>query len=957
MGDTTDQNAAEEDASLDKAANSSNSHYRAELDGVSPNNRSKIKQSSRLNPLKTINNNKNLSIAPAEAFDANLLFDHFAKRRTPRSIYGCFILGISSLCCSIFNRQLSSDFALIGLLMLVSGGLLLRSELKHRKELLSLKRSRRVASMKMRLERQRDALVSLTTHTEFKHRTVEEQIHSLISRARETLLSAGVSLWVLGNDRSFHAHTSLRLGNDHCSKEPEKFALALRLLNRIHGQRTRVERIEEFAELFSLTPDTQTLLAIVVDRGNPVGFIVAWDSRPERFWRIDEQDFFASLADHVSSILEVQRSEKLLIELERKSAAIEQATVGIALLEDSGAVSYCNSEFGKLFKIQPIQAAHGLKLSELYSISGCKPTDAEQLLKEPKEWPPCFVIDGRCRADKVFEHECSVTSLKEGGKVCIIRDTSLRKIADQKIKDAEIFLRNIIDTDPSLIFVKNREGTFTMANKAVAEVYGSTIEEIVGKSDSDFNKNPEEVEHFRSEDLAVIDRGEERFVPEEQITDSKGNLRYLQTVKKSLLVDGKMHVLGVASDVTEQRRLHEHLLQSQKMEAIGKLAGGIAHDFNNLLTAIIGYASMLRLEHLSDADKKRAVELIEKTALRGGELTHQLLGFARKGKRQQVRVDLHTVIHDTLTILSRTLEHNLCLQIKLASLNPIIDGDPSQLQQVIMNLVLNARDAVLSKHKHQTKTGKISLQTQIISSERSDLSCENGVIELRVYDNGCGIPQSLREKVFEPFFTTKPEGQGTGMGLAMVYGIIKDHGGAIKLESLEGEGCTFIIQLPLKTAVTVSSVPPTHATISESQISVSHIEIPSPLKPENLKPILLVDDQTEVRETTAHMLSSLGYKVITASDGRQAIHTYKDHWQSGLSLVILDMVMPHMGARECFKELKTINPNVRAILATGYVDNLAVQQVLLEGVIGFVQKPFHLERLSKAVEKALLQIN
>ena len=512
--------------------------------------------------------------------------------------------------------------------------------------------------------------------------------------------------------------------------------------------------------------------------------------------------------------------------------------------------------------------------------------------------------------------------------------------------ESALFLREAIDINPNLIFIKDREGRFILANHALAEIYGTTIENIIGKTDADFNPNQDEVRHFRNDDLEVIDQGIEKHIVEEPVTDAEGKVHYFQTVKRPLVNPHtkEVLVLGVATDITERKKLQEQLHHSQKMEAIGQLAGGVAHDFNNILTGIIGYAALLKSSHGKDKQVLQTAGLIEKHANRAGELTQKLLGFARKGKHRSIVIDLHTALEESVHLLTRTVEKNISIHVKLNAKNPHILGDPVQVQQVILNLAINARDAMTSD-LGGTDGGQIILSSCNMKLEAGDPLLEEALpagnyFELSVEDTGCGIPKDLLPRVCEPFFTTKDPERGTGMGLAMVYGIVKNHGGAIRIESNMLKGTIVRVLLPSHNAK--------RKRVAKRKKVNGKLNFPK----SGTGQILVVDDHSVIRDVTARMLGVLGYDVVTARDGIEAIRYYSEN-ASSVDLVILDMVMPRMGAKECFREIKRINPAVRAVLCTGYVNNHAVEEIMREGLVGFMQKPYEIEKLSEVVFDAL----
>jgi len=525
----------------------------------------------------------------------------------------------------------------------------------------------------------------------------------------------------------------------------------------------------------------------------------------------------------------------------------------------------------------------------------------------------------------------------------MIFEVAKRKEAEQKLLESRQFLRQVIDTDPNFIFVKDPAGRFVLVNQAVADAYGTTVENLCGKTDADFNPEISEVCHFRADDNYVIETGRELLIPEEKITDANGKVRWLQTMKRPLEHPDthERHVLGVSTDITERRRLHEQLAQTQKMDALGQLAGGVAHDFNNIMTGILGYTTLLKMAHHDNQEIWHCAEMIEQSATRAADLTQKLLGFARKGKHQNTRIDMHAIVRDTVAILARTIEANIKISLNLAADCPYVMGDPSQIQQIILNLAINARHAMCREYGG-SNGGELTISTKVlnppsIAATNDDLYTVKQ-LEVAVSDTGCGIEESQFEKIFEPFYTTKGEGRGTGMGLAMVYGIVKNHGGTIHVESRLNKGSTFRVRLPL------AAPPPVH------QIEKIY-EAPRPGRGF----ILIVDDHQVVREVTSEMLSLLGYKAVTAKDGMEAVEYYRQN-KDQVDLVIIDLIMPRMGARECVQAIKEINPTARVILSTGYGPTNSVREVLDQGVAGFVQKPYKLEVLSKVVAEAL-QLN
>ena len=395
-----------------------------------------------------------------------------------------------------------------------------------------------------------------------------------------------------------------------------------------------------------------------------------------------------------------------------------------------------------------------------------------------------------------------------------------------------------------------------------------------------------------------------------------------------------LRAIGMYLEITERKELEDQFRQAQRMEAIGQLAGGIAHDFNNLLTGILGYANILKLETPPNTSVHDTAKTIEKAAERAAELTAQLLGFARKGKLRNLPVNLHETIPEVVRLLSRTIDKNIHLRQNLSANHPITIGEPGQIHQAILNLAMNARDAM-------PNGGSITIETDIIHINEAYLKTHPHAtvgphIIIAITDTGCGISKEIQKKIFDPFFTTKEQGQSVGMGLPMVYGIVRNHNGWIEVHSEEGQGATFRLYLPL--------APDTTAHI------VTAPDDPAPIHGSGA--ILLVDDEEVIRNIGVILLDRLGYTPIAAASAAEAIEIYKRR-SNDIRLVIIDMVMPEMDGRQCFEALLSINPELRAILSSGYDRNGRAQEILDKGMLGFVQKPYCLQALATAVAAAL----
>lgn len=493
-------------------------------------------------------------------------------------------------------------------------------------------------------------------------------------------------------------------------------------------------------------------------------------------------------------------------------------------------------------------------------------------------------------------------------------------------------LRKVLDTDPNLIFVKDKFGRFLLANQAVADVYGTSVDRLIGRKDSDFNPKSEEIDHFTNDDLEVIQSQTEKRILEESVSDFAGNSRFFSTVKRPLILaqNEEPYVLGVSTDISAIKKLQEQLAQASKMEALGQLAGGIAHDFNNLLTAILGYSEILKVSHTEDEIVVKSASMIKVAADRAKMLTEQLLGFARRGKQQNIIVDLHCLINDTLAILKRTFDPSIQIEIELLSLKPYVLGDPVQLQQVIMNLLINSRDAVLTAINGELPRIVIS------TKDLEDVNFKTMTrMELVCTDNGCGMNSDIQKKIFEPFFTTKEVGRGTGLGLSMAYGIVKNHGGDIRVESREGIGTQFYISFPQQAGIELTR----EESVKEhsSRVRVGRA--------------LLVDDHPDVLAVATSMLKTLDIEVVAFTSGVEAVESFSKKLIE-VDLAVIDMLMPHLNGVETAKALRKILPSLPVIIVSGYAQSESIQEIIKNGY-SFLKKPFELASLAESIRAVI----
>ncbi len=532
----------------------------------------------------------------------------------------------------------------------------------------------------------------------------------------------------------------------------------------------------------------------------------------------------------------------------------------------------------------------------------------------------------------------SVFSLRRGEFGTILTDITKRKRMEEALRVEKAYFEQLFEGSPEAIVVVDGESRVLRVNNGFTKMFGYEADEILGKRIDELLAPRDLSREACSLTKKVLAGGEIALESVRRRKDgSLVDVSILGTPIK--LTGGQVAGYAIYRDITKRKqvekerdRLESQLRQAQKLEAIGTLAGGIAHDFNNLLGGILGYSSLLLSKLPLEDPHRKYVELIERASSRAAELVNRLLGFARQGKYEVKPVDINQLIREVVELLVASMDKKIKIIADLCEEKLITKGDPSQLGQVLMNLCVNAQDAM-------PDGGELTICSQIIHLDERFVSEHLGstpgdYVRVIVSDTGMGMDEETKAKIFDPFFTTKERGKGTGLGLSMVYGIVKNHGGYISCNSRLGKGTTFEIYLPLSAE-------------ESPQFQEEKIDMVT-----GSASILVVDDEEILRELMKEILEDLGYEVLLASDGQEAIELYRKYLAK-IDLVIVDMIMPKMGGRETYQELKKINPKVKTLLASGYSRDAAAQEILDLGVNDFLHKPFSLEEISKKVRKVL----
>jgi two-component system, cell cycle sensor histidine kinase and response regulator CckA len=630
-----------------------------------------------------------------------------------------------------------------------------------------------------------------------------------------------------------------------------------------------------------------------------------------------------------------EKADALRRSEEKYRLLVENSLQGVAIIQDSRFV-FCNGAYSSI---------SGYSVGELLAMA---PNEIDDMIFPEDR---AFVLaryrdqlDGKQRAPRIehrgFKKDGTVIWLEShicitnySGKpalqtVCM--DITDHRNAEEAVKESREYLNQIINCIGDPIFVKDQAHRIMLVNDALCALRMMPRDELIGRIDL-----PDSVLlHFWDQEEDVLNTGREA-ISEENLLDSQGIPRTFMT-KKTLLVpkSGNKQVVGVLRDITEYKRLEEQFLQAQKMEAIGVLAGGVAHDFNNLLNVINGYAELI-LEDLNPDDPlHNEVESIREAGQRAAALTSQLLAFGRKQIMQLEIIDLNQVIVNMNSMLRRMIREDIEIVSQMSPEPMMINADRGKIQQVILNLVVNARDAM-------PNGGKLTIETDIVVFDElyvkdHPMTKPGLYVMLAISDNGIGMDAATQARIFEPFFTTKAKGKGTGLGMSTVYGIVKQSEGFVWVYSELGKGTTVKIYLPRETG----SMP------------VTPPETPVDTVIRGSETILIVEDEVSVRTLARRVLADNGYNVLEAADGMEALRIAQNNAQK-IHLVITDVVMPGIGGKALISRMEVLLPGIKSLFVSGYTDNAIVHHGILDSGVAFLQKPFTVDGLLRKVREVL----
>jgi len=646
-----------------------------------------------------------------------------------------------------------------------------------------------------------------------------------------------------------------------------------------------------------------------------------------------------------TKVAQHQRAEETLRESEQQlrvqTTALDAAANAIMITDHNGTIQSVNPAFTALTGYTAQEAVGKTpRILKSGQQDEASYRNLWQTISSGQVWSG--EMTNRRKDGSLYTEEMTVTPLRNGNGViaryiAIKQDISDRKQAEEVLRQSEEQFRAMFDlASVGIAQADPRTGQWVRVNRKMCDITGYSAGELLRMHVADIT-HPEDRLSDRESFERVV-RGEAPDYRMEKRYIRKDGVLAWVNVNMTVIRDAAgqpTRTMAAIEDISERKRIEAHLFQSQKMETVGKLAGGIAHEFNSIMTAIIGQSELMLYDLPAGNPLRKNTAEIHQAADRAATLTRQLLAYGRKQILQPEVLDLNTVLAGMENTLRHLAGRDVDVHIAPSSGPKLVKADPGQIEQVIVNIVMNAADAMPHGGKLTLETGETFLDQEYVS-QFHDLKAGEYVM-LAITDTGAGMSQAVKARIFEPFFTTKGVGQGTGLGLATCHGIIKQSGGHIIVYSEPGRGATFKIYLPKAQSEKKSPAPP----------------LQSPSLPRGTETILLVEDDPALREMAAELLGRLGYTVLTAGDGLEALNVTNQHATGHIDLLFTDVVMPHMSGKELADRVRALYPHTKILFTSAYTENAIVHQGMLNPGITLLQKPFTPSALAHKVREVL----
>ncbi|MBI3195735.1 MAG: PAS domain S-box protein [Ignavibacteriae bacterium] len=640
-----------------------------------------------------------------------------------------------------------------------------------------------------------------------------------------------------------------------------------------------------------------------------------------------EQQMLEFVSTQVAKAIEQKQTEDLLRANEKRfRTLIENSSDVVVMLDGQGTILY---ESPAVLQVLGFPAETRIGRSIFEKIH---PEDAKALMKifqqlvtQPQQTSSTTFRVRHSNGDWKWIEAVGKNFLFDPNIQAVVanyRDVTERKIAVESLQNSEERFRSLFESATDAIFTVSLQGIFTSLNPAFEKITGWKCAEWIGKSFTTI---------LHQDDIPLANRLFQETMNAKQppayelrVKTKNGEYFFGEITSTPQIQNSKVvGVLGIARDITERKKMEEEIRYIQKMESIGILAGGVAHDFNNILAIINAYTGSLKLMKEPSEQVLHSVEIIEKTVRRGARIVQQLLTLAKKTDTVFSLLTIDPLIEELSKLLHEAFPKTITIKTKINHDSVSINADSNQLFQVLLNLSLNARDA-MPDGGTLTISSEI-VEPQLLQTQFPDAS-EVQYLQLSVHDTGTGMDESTKEKMFEPFFTTKESGRGTGLGLSVVSGVIENHKGFLTVETKLHKGTKFNIFLPI----------PNQSEQADIKELLTAREVDG-----GNETLLLVEDEESLLDLMVGILESNGYRIFKAYDGEEAVKIFSDH-KHEIDLVLTDMGLPKLGGYEAFRMMKSIKPNVKVILASGYLDSKVRSQMISAGADDFVQKPYDL---------------